>query len=298
MDQNIHQQDICAVVVSYNPDSDFRTRIDLIRRQVCSVLIVDNGSRSDIQPILETVEAISNVSVLRNAANRGIAAALNQGAQWAQTNGYSGVIFFDQDSQVTERVLPSLIEVGNQFKPSDRVAVIGSNFKNIQSHKYFADPASTEPGAWREADVVLTSGSLISLDAYLKIGPFREEFFIDSVDSDYCYRAISKGYRIIQTLQPTMEHSAGHPTPHRFLGRTVWTVNHAPQRCYYMTRNPVVLIREYAFTHPQWAFGGTVGLAKWILKLVCFEDNRKLKLRYIALGTLHGLTNTYSTPLQ
>jgi rhamnosyltransferase len=90
-----------------------------------------------------------------------------------------------------------------------------------------------------------------------------------------------------------MKHSAGRPTPHRFLGRTVWTVNHSPQRCYYMMRNPVVLIREYAFKHPQWAINGIIGLAKWILKLTCFEDNRVTKLKFIALGTLHGLTNTY-----
>jgi len=36
---------------------------------------------------------------------------------------------------------------------------------------------------------VITSGSLLPLATYADIGPFREEFFIDFVDTDYCFRA-------------------------------------------------------------------------------------------------------------
>ena len=228
-------ENVCVVITSYNPDDGFKARINLVAQQVQAVLIVDNGSRADLLVTVTAASSIPNVSLLRNDANRGIAAALNQGAQWAREKGYSSVVFFDQDSRVSEQVLPALFRVWGQFQLSDHIAVIGSNFRNVKSGKYYASGA-VQPGAWRDTDVVLTSGSLIPLDSYQIVGPFREEFFIDSVDIEYCFRARSRGYRVIQSLQPTMEHSAGHPTPHRFLGRTVWAVNHNPQRCYYMTR--------------------------------------------------------------
>jgi rhamnosyltransferase len=292
---NPSPRNVCAVITSYNPDDGFKARVSLVAQQVQAVLIVDNGSRVDRQPAIMAAGTIPNVSLLCNDANRGIAAALNQGAQWASQKGYLGVVFFDQDSRVSEQVLPTLLQVWGQFQPSDPIALIGSNFRNVESGKWYAGVAA-QAGTWHDTDVVLTSGSLLPLSSYRAIGPFREEFFIDSVDIEYCFRARAKGYRIIQSLQPTMEHSAGHPTPHRFFGRMVWAVNHNPQRCYYMTRNPIVLAREYAFSHPRWALGTLAGLTKWMLKLVCFEDNRVTKLRFIGSGVAHGLTNTFVNP--
>lgn len=293
---SLYRRDICAVITAYNPDDGFKARVSLAAQQMSALLIVDNGSRPDRLAIINAASTIPNVSLLRNDINRGIAVALNLGARWAKEEGYSGVIFFDQDSLVTEQVLPTLIEVWNQFKPSDHVALIGSNFINIQSHKCFAEVTSTASDAWRDTDIVLTSGSLISLDSFQDIGPFREEFFIDGVELDYCFRAKCKGYRLIQSLRPTMKHSAGQPTSHHFLGKTVWTINHVPQRCYYMTRNSIILIKEYAFNHTKWALFCIIQLAKWAIKLICFEDYRIAKLRSIGLGIVHGITNTYTNP--
>ena len=293
--KNILQKSICGIIVTYNPSERLIDLASSLSNQVDELLLVDNHSTGESQSLITSLCHRQNVQRIQNDTNRGIAAALNQGLGWASSHGYQQAVLFDQDSQIASDTVTVLMNVAAELGAGTHIAVIGSNLRNVKSGTYFASE-DTRPNAWRDTEFVLTSGSLIPLDSYLAVGPFREEFFIDSVDSDYCYRAISKGYRVIQSLQPTMEHSAGHPTPHRFLGRAVWTVNHSPQRCYYMMRNPTILIREYAFTYPRWAFGGITSLAKWIFKLVCFEDQRGQKLRCIALGLLHGLTNTYQAP--
>jgi len=49
------------------------------------------------------------------------------------------------------------------------------------------------------------------------IGVFREEFFIDRVDFEYCLRAKARGYCVIRTRKPLMSHTIGTPTAHRLL---------------------------------------------------------------------------------
>src|SRR4030095_5315976 len=70
-------------------------------------------------------------------------------------------------------------------------------------------PASDEPGASIERRTVITSGTLLSLNAYDAIGRFRDDFFIDGIDHEYCLRARAKRYRILLMLAPLLVHSIG-----------------------------------------------------------------------------------------
>ena len=77
------------------------------------------------------------------------------------------------------------------------------------------------------------------------IGAFREEFFIDSVDYDYCLRARSRGFRVIKLCRVGMIHSLGEAEQNDIGPLKVYTTNHNPMRRYYMFRNSTVLAREY-----------------------------------------------------
>lgn len=86
---------------------------------------------------------------------------------------------------------------------------------------------------WVEKRGIVTSGSLLPLTAYERVGPFREDFFIDAIDYVFCMRARAKGFRVVKVCRLGMTHCLGHMTKHRVLGIRVETYNYSPVRRYY-----------------------------------------------------------------
>jgi GT2 family glycosyltransferase len=62
---------------------------------------------------------------------------------------------------------------------------------------------------FEEKLVVITSGNLLKVSAFERIGGFREDLFIDSVDFDFCLRLKKSGYRIMRCNQAILYHSLG-----------------------------------------------------------------------------------------
>jgi len=254
---------VCAVLVTYHPDGGFPARLSRLVPQVGSAVIIDNGSADDDLTMLRELSTRPSLTLMCNFENLGIAQALNIGVRHALAAGYSWALLLDQDTQVDPDMVERLLTTHGSCPTPDRVAIVGSHFRDTHG-------MSTEPlrlGArgetWEEVESVITSGSLLSLPAYSAIGPFRDEFFIDYVDTEFCIRARAAGYLVVQTLQPLMSHTVGAPTPHKMLWATKWTTNHSADRRYYIARNNTVLLREY----------GTSGGGSWQMKSLsrCFR---------------------------
>jgi rhamnosyltransferase len=259
---------------------------------VPTVLIVDNSTHPSAQSRVRAACETAKVTLIANKANLGIAAALNQAAGWAIPRGFAALALFDQDSEDIQAVIASLLAVCQRVGDLSHVAMIGANAINKGSGKYSAGQASDEPGAFIEREAVLLSGSLVLLEAYRALGPFVEEFFIDTVDIEYGLRAKAKGYRILQALKPTLTHSAGHPKPHTLFGKTFWTLNHTPSRYYYMMRNTIGLMRTYP---------GQVSLLRTTFnfaRVLLFEEHKLAKLQWISKGLWHGLRGVYVNPAE
>ena len=86
-----------------------------------------------------------------------------------------------------------------------------------------------------------------------------------------------------------MQHAIGATTMHRLPWKMTGTSNHAPLRRYYMTRNRVVLLREYLFKEPAWVLRTAFAHLKSTILLCLFEQNKLPKLRYTAIGLLDGI---------
>ena len=291
---NIRPQttNICAVIVTYHPDAGLVERVRAIAAQVGSVVIVDNGSDEDKQVWICGLSLPCAYQCICNDANKGIATALNQGIAWAQAQGFAWTLTFDQDSSVSEDFTHQLVQVYEQYPNKSELAIVGANYTH-QGHNLSGYPASdlTYGGGngWHEVVMAITSGSLMSLWAYGQIGPFVDALFIDHVDTEYCLRARSKGFHIIITDAPLMEHSVGQLTPRRMLGRQVWTFNYSPGRWYYRTRNHIYLLRRYLRQEPRW-LGRTINdLLRGWLKLLLFETDKIHKIVAVLRGILHGL---------
>src|SRR5437660_2051983 len=171
---------ICAVIVTLNPDFDFVRRIAKVRPQVSQIVLVDNGSdESCVSRLCELAKGLDLHPIL-NRTNRGVATALNQGAKWAVGQEYQWILTLDQDTVVAPDMVDSLAAVYEAFPVRDRLAVIGSDYTSLVNGKRRTNHENTSWG--KEVETVITSGTLVSLQAYLKIGGFRDDFFVDCVD--------------------------------------------------------------------------------------------------------------------
>jgi rhamnosyltransferase len=273
---------VCAILVSYHPDAELPRRAVHILEQVGALVIVDNGSGEATHEMLRGIAADARVSLVLNSSNLGVASALNLGVERASALGFTWMLLLDQDSDLHDDMLASLIEVRAAYPEPARVAVIGAGFGE-----------ETPPAlgaAWHEVESVITSGSLIPLAVHAAIGPFRDEFFIDYVDSEYCFRARAQGYRVLRTAKPLMSHTIGAPTRHDLLGIAKWTTNHSPDRRYYMARNDTVMLREYGgYAFGSWALKSLSRRLRTCKRIMLYERSKARKIAAVSAGWWDGV---------
>ena len=285
----LEKKNVCAVIVAFHPDEGFEKRVAGISEQVDRVVIVDNRSSPESSRALDRMAEKENVHLIRNTRNLGVATALNEGTIRARRLGYAWAFLFDQDSVLEEGALDELAAVLSGFDEADSPAVLGCNYRDVNSGRLRYPDESASGISWRERKTVITSGSLVSIAVYDDIGPFRDAFFIDHVDDEYCLRARRRGYKVISTCRPVMLHSVGAATLHRLLWKRTGTTNHSPFRRYYMTRNHIILIREYLAAEPKWVYDTAYSRIKSLVLMCLFEKQRPAKIRNVLRGFFHGV---------
>jgi rhamnosyltransferase len=277
-------------LVTYRPGPGLDGRLADILRQVAALVIVDNGSaEGEIQALREHAQQ-GRIALVFNGANLGLARALNIGIEHAIALGFSWALLLDQDSHIDADMVQTLLAVRARCADRQHVALIGAGFR--EKHRRSAKIARLEDrgNEWQEAETVITSGSLLSLQAYEVIGPFRDEFFIDHVDTEYCARARSRGYRILRTLRPIMTHSIGKPTQHRLLWMKKWTSNHSADRRYYIVRNYTVMLRERrGHLWGYWALRGLLSGLNACKRIALYEHDKRAKIAAVFAGWWDGV---------
>ena len=285
------KESICAVIVTYHPDFSFPKHALSLNDQVGSLVIVDNNSNSSAVSMLRLMACQQNVHLILNDENLGIATALNKGIQWAKDRGYLWTLTLDQDTIPLQSMVGSLIAAYNAYPFNKReIGIIGTNYKDPGTGYLFQEVTDTAALLWKEKKTVITAGSLMSISAYEKTGPFRDEFFIDQVDHEYCLRLQKKGYKVLLSLSVSMIHPVGAKKIHKFLWKKIETKNHAPFRMYYIMRNYTVLMREYKGERLEWLLRVLKRARKEIFRILLFENQKRLKIYAVILGITHGLT--------
>lgn len=284
------RESVCAIIVTFRPDTDFPNRLRRASAQVSRVVIVDNGSSSNAVEMLCGTVSDLNIHLILNKDNLGVATALNQGIESALSEGYDWVLMLDQDTEVDVDLVKGLQHAYVQLQDQNHcpnIGIIASNYRykvgEIWKQKI------TNSGLWVEQRSVITSGSLLSLSAYRTAGRLPDNFFIDMVDTEYCFRLRMLGYRIYMTAQPLMTHSIGAKTPHKLLWMNVSTTNHSASRRYYIARNRIVLIRKYLSHEPVALWCDAKNVLAEILAIVLYERDKSNKLSAFLKGIRDGL---------
>jgi rhamnosyltransferase len=286
-----HALDVCGVVVTYHPDAEFSSRLERLSRQVGRVIVVDNGSTGSELRMLSELSTDPSVELVINGENRGVAQALNEGIRRAASRGYAYALLLDQDTQVDEGMVAALLAVYASFPDRAGLAVIGSHYVGASAIEIKSpDGRKAEAAQCDEVEAVITSGSLLPLAAYKVIGPFREEFFIDYVDIDYCVRARAKGYRVVKTKKALMSHVIGSPTRHEWLGLKKSTTNHSADRRYYIARNNTVMLRESGnYFAGGWAVKSLFRCLRQCRRILLHEGSKAEKIIAVAHGWWDGI---------
>jgi rhamnosyltransferase len=276
---------ICAVIVTYHPSFQMIGRLSDVLAQTQGLVVVDNGSKLDELDLMRQASHIHGFQLIENRENLGIAEALNQGVRWAKSNGYPWVILFDQDSRITPDFVNQMFATWESHPDRDRVC---------STHPKYVDPETdVEPVVRRASDggpvTSITSGALMPTWVFDKIGWFASEYFIDEVDTEYCYRIRAQGYLIADSRHAVLLHHAGNPKRLSMLGFNFGPTHHSATRRYYMSRNRVVLYRKYLRIFPRWVLQSMNLSLRDTVKCFLAEENRALKFRNFLLGTWDGM---------
>jgi len=281
-----HQARVCAIVVTFFPDRDLGDRLRLAGDQVEILIVVDNSADRSTLLQLEQLRS-DRVHLIFQERNVGLACALNAGLRWARAAGFQWALLLDQDTTLLQNAAEELLSIVADYPHPDSIAAVGSSYNQ----------ATSAQCQWTEETSVITSGTLVSLTALEKIGPFREDFFVDCVDLEYCLRARARGFAILRSSKKLMEHQIGNVTVHKIFGFRAGTSNHTVVRRYYLARNLTALIREYRYREPAWAARMILNQLKSMILLGLFEENRWRKLKSYLLGVYDGINGWFGRDL-
>ena len=135
-----------------------------------------------------------------------------------------------------------------------------------------------------EKPFLITSGSIINLKLFDKVGLYREDYNIDCVDYEFCFKAKSKGYKcyMIGSILLKQEFGKLEKTKYGY-----YNSNYPPLRLYHICRNNIWLFQQY----PKYINLTTVfsRIIKPFIKIIISEDNKIMKLKAIFNGVSAGL---------
>lgn len=285
---------VVAIVVTYYPNVYvLSTLLNAIQPQVDSVVVVDNGSGISIEDWLSDI--YPDVACIALGQNYGIAKAQNTGIAWAKNGRARHVILFDQDSQPGSYIVENLLSVMSQKKDDGyKVAAVGPKYTDIKGQ--YTSPFVKLKG-WKlcridcnedevvAVDHLISSGCLISMDALNDVGGMDERLFIDYVDTEWCRRAIHKGYELFGVGSAHMQHDLGDEY-NKLFGRTIST--HSSLRYYYIIRNGIWLLRQ-PWVSSAWRIMDACRLFKIYIVCSLFVGTRFENWKMMTKGIWHGL---------
>ncbi len=289
---------IFAVVVTYNPE---QARLEQVlaatRDAVNGVILVDNGSPEIDEERLRAV--CPSLVVSKFDTNRGIAVAQNRGIALASGAGASLVLFLDQDSVPQPKMVSHLCATLQRLQSEGhKVACVGPQIRFPGSRELSVfvrlgwirrrREKCRDTSMAIECDFLIASGSLIPMHVIEEIGGMEEDLFIDQVDTEWCLRARSKGYRVFGACGAILEHSLGEAWQRMWLGRWRRLPRHKPFRYYYIFRNTFLLFGR-SYVSLKWMLFQLRWLAALFVMYGLFGRTRGGELKMMLKGIAHGV---------
>lgn len=293
--------ELVAVTVTYHPE------IEVLRRQLmmlpdsCIKIVVDNASSEQVRQSLRRLrEEINNLHVLENSVNTGLAAALNQGAEYGcKLNPQAcWCLLLDQDSEPQSGSLEALFESFAMLEErGERVGCVGPLLVDTKTglnhgfHQASKWHWRREYPAVGSEPVLCTnlngSGTLVPVELLMGLGGLDESLFIDHVDTDWSFRVLASGYSLWGVPNAIFHHRMGDDSlRYWLLGWRIWP-SRSPLRHRYLFRNALWLMRR-PYVLPVWKFWAGVKLILTGIVHGVFDHRRAAQVKAMWQGLREG----------
>ena len=263
---------ICGVVVLYNPKKSINDRIKSYIDYIDKLYIIDNSINNNIDILIND----NKIVYIPNNQNLGIAKALNIGAEKAYKDGSDWILTMDQDSTFKKNSIKELIQY-----------VKKCNYKKVGlvSPWHITKFNNKKPDIQEEKVIeVMTSGNIVNLKAWKSINGWKDYFFIDNVDTEFCMNLNVSGYDVIRLNNVELDHNLGHIKERKLFGKKVFCTNHNYIRHYYMIRNLYYLRDLYIKEYPDFIKYMKRNALSRMKNIIIFEKDKYRKIRNMFRG--------------
>ena len=274
---------VAGCVVLFNANIDVLNNIETYQIYVNKLFIIDNSS-SPNPLIVDYVDGKSNIVYIPLNDNTGIANALNVACELALNEGFEWILTMDQDSKFVSK---EIFDYDYKKMQRDGVAIVAAAYTKNVNRKVF------ENENLLSVNTVITSGNILQLEAWLKVGKFKNFMFIDEVDNEFCLRLKLASYLILVTRQLGLSHNLGEKISATFIYKNLLITIHSPLRVYYMVRNTFYISKLYVFKFPLVILERLYTLTKSVIKIIFFYKSKGLYCRYIYYGISDFLKSKY-----
>jgi rhamnosyltransferase len=266
---------IAACVLLYHPKENDLKNILSYLSKVDKLYIYDNTeNKKTIIPF----ENVNKIVYFSDCENKGLSIRLNQACKQAISDGFDFLMTMDQDSSFSPENLTNYFADIKNYSNKANVGIFGLEYSNENKISNAKNIIATEVHA------LITSGSVINLNNYHKIGGFDENLFIDGVDFDYCFAILKKGLKCILFENNSICHSLGVKTKRASI-KTLYLIKkekqlHSPLRLYYIIRNMLYLEKKYALLFPKFILERKKRYSSQIISNMLYSKNIFIILKY------------------
>lgn len=262
---------VAAVVILYNWNQENIDNINSYASYFDEIILIDNSDKK-VQ-----IKLNPDFTYFSFNENLGIATALNKGIEIAREHGMEYVVTMDQDS----RFKNNIVEIYFQ-----KMKLITNN-QFILSPNYIVDYQKTSSSYSELEEIYWTaqSGCLFPISIFDQLGNFKEDFFIDVVDYEYCIRAKNNGIKVIRVNNAEIFHKPGETKQKKILGKRIEFASHNQVRIYYQVRNLLwsfINYKEFSFFKVYFRI---------FIKILLLFDNKISYLKYFFKGTKDAIGN-------
>ncbi|WP_315899819.1 glycosyltransferase [Arthrobacter alpinus] len=287
------EQNITAVVSLYNPEFSVVEHCATLVKQVGRVVAVDDGSPTDVEPVLTQLEELG-CHVVRLERNSGIATALNAGILAARQHADAPdfILTMDQDSMLESRYTRKLLAA------YDAAMAAGITVAMVAPGSIAGLPTRRQ-AVVNNIDIggePIQSGLMIPCHVLDELGLLMDELFIDGVDTEFYLRARNAGMESILAPDSLLEHALGNMVQASIFGvklspggKPLQIRTAASYRYYYIFRNRLLLIRRYWRSQPAWAIKGLLADYRHLAIVMALAPGRGRRLASAMAGVKDGL---------
>jgi len=201
-----------AIIVNYGQEKCLPALFDSLAAQsfrpFLTVLVNNKPSAYEPPP---------GIHVMDMSENRGYAAALNRGIEWAIKSGATDILLLNADTRLDSDCLAKLVETdGDVVQPlillmerpeHINVAGLAPTFLGLAYCMGYRKPRAWAGTAVREIPAASGAAMLVRAHVFERIGAFDERYFMYLEDVDLSLRARNAGFRVALNPEAVAWHS-------------------------------------------------------------------------------------------